>query len=140
MDNVKITKVLGNDNYEVHVEPIKTRNHPINFGVCHDYALFSSQGFLYCEDGVSIKFSSGGSSNTLPITRSVQIPIRVMGEIVLPSLNNSEYLKEEHFTKYGMWNESPVTNWADSDTVHIYDKGQKKFIVISRELYTQMNP
>jgi hypothetical protein len=140
MDNVKITKVLGNDNYEVHIEPIETNNHPIVFGVCHDYALFSASSSLFCESGVMIPSKTGGSCNILPISHSIQIPIRVMGELTLPYLNESKYLKEDHYKNYGMWNESPVRCWADSDTVHIYDKGQKKFIQISRELYKQLNP
>ncbi len=140
MDNVKITKVLGDDNYEVHIDPINTKTHPINFGVCHDYALFSCTGSLFTKDGLMIRNPQGGGSNILPIARTVQVPIRVMGELVLPYLNNSEYLKEEHYSKYGMWNDSPVSNWSDSKTVNIYDKGQGKFVEISRELYKQLNP
>lgn len=83
MDNVKITKVLGNDNYEVHIDPIDTKKHPINIGVCHDYALFSTSSILFSE-GCMIPTSGGGSVNILPISTHVQVPIKVMGELVLP--------------------------------------------------------
>jgi hypothetical protein len=140
MKNVKITKVLGDDKYEIKVDPINTSTHPIIIGACHDYALFASWTYLFTEDGVSIKNAKGGSNNTLAVSTSVQIPIRVMGELALPYFNESKYLKEEHFSKYGMWNETPVSMWADSATVHVYDKGQKKFIEMSRELYEKLNP
>lgn len=143
MIGAKITKVLGDDNYEIHVDPIKNNTHPINVGVCHDYALFGHYTHLECEmnSGARIPYGTGGgTTNILPVSVSVQMPIRAMGELILPYLNDSKYLKEEHYTNRCVFGDSPVSFWNDSKTVHVYDKGQKKFVEISRELYKQLNP
>lgn len=134
---MKITKALGDNKFEIRVDPIE-KNHTLNYGACHDYVLFSYSAWLYCDDGVSVPTGKGGSTNIVEIPSSVQVPIRMMGEVILPSLNESKYLKEEHWSKYGLWNESPISNWADSKTLQFYDKGQNKFVEISRELYEKL--
>src|SRR6478735_1340582 len=136
---MKITKVLGDNKYEVRVEPFDTNTHPINFGVAHDYVLFSTYTSLFTEGDARIPMKYGGTTNTLQVPSSVQLNIRIMGEVILPKLIENKYLQPEHYKKYGIWDDAPITNWADSETVTIYDKGQKKFIEISRELYKQLH-
>jgi hypothetical protein len=136
---MKITKVLGDNKYEVCIDPVDTDKCPINFGVAHDYVLFSNRSYLYTDGETRIKTEFGGTTNCLPYKTSLQIPIREMGEVILPKLLEHKYLQPEHFEKYIPFGESPITYWDDSETVFIYDKGQKKFIEISRELYNQLH-
>jgi hypothetical protein len=134
----KITKDLGNNKYEIEVTPVDTNNHTTIIGVAHDYVLFSSYGHLYTKDGLLIK-----SSNTVPIQVSLQIPIVRMGQVGLPLLNNSNYLKPEHYNNYGVWNQGPIKTWSDKDdtTMHVYDKVRKEFVPIPVSLYNQLtNP
>lgn len=73
---MKITKVLGDDKFEIRVDPVK-KNLPMNFGACHDYVLFNNWTWLFCDDDVSVP-SEFGCSNVVKIPVSVQVPIRMM--------------------------------------------------------------
>ncbi len=138
MIGANITKDLGDNNFEIHVDPVDTNKDPILFGVCHDYALFSTYTSLTTVGGLMIKSPRGHKTNLIDIKASVQIPIRAMAEVVLPKLIESEYLKEDHYSKMGVWSNNPVRHWADSKTVHIFDKGANKFIELSVELYEKL--
>lgn len=133
---VKITKDLGNNKYEIEVTPVDTKNHILNFGVAHDYVLFSTYTAIYTDDNVRIKDpAGGGSSNMLPILASIQIPIKMMGQVILPELNASDSLKPEHFNDYGVWSSKKVQMWADGEFLWIYDGEKKEYVKISRSVY-----
>ena len=132
----KITKDLGNNKYEIELTPVDTSNHVLNFGVAHDYVLFSTYTGICTDGGVQIKDPvSGGCSNMLPILASVQIPIKMMGQVILPELNASEELKPEHFNKYGVWSSKKVQMWANGEFLWIYDSDTEKYVKISRSVY-----
>lgn len=144
MIGAKITKVLGDNRYEVEIDPVDVKTDQTIIGVAHDYVLCWHWTSIQTANGVMIKDSKGSASNNLNIRAAVQIPIRVMGEIGLPLLNESPYLKEEHYSRYGVWNpDAPVKTWGHTkqdktSTMHIFDKTAKKYVTIPKSLYHQL--
>lgn len=135
----KITKSLGNNRYEIEVTPIVPHEVPMTIGVAHDYVMFSSWTYLQTDDNVRISGVSGGASNVIPIQVSLQVPIKIMGQVGLPLMNDSKYLKSEHFGNYGVYSKAPVRTWSEKEVMYnVYDKEKKEFVEIPKSLYNQL--
>lgn len=137
MSEIKVLEVLGDNKYVVEIEPIDTNTYPTTFGVAHDYVLFSSWSYLYADKAI-FKHNTGGASNIIPVPVKIQIPIKVMGDVILPVLNDSEYLKEDHYGRYGVYSDKIVQEWADGEYVYVYDKTARKYEKISRFIYNKL--
>lgn len=135
MVGAKITKVLGNDKYEVHIPPVD-KSKPIVAGVAHDYFSVMGRTYISTEHPLMLRTERGGGINILDIEVSVQIPIRAMGEIVLPYLNGNKHLKEDHFKNYSDYG-IPVRTWG-TNGIHVFDKGLGRYIEMSPELYDKL--
>jgi hypothetical protein len=138
MIGTKITKDLGNNKYEVVIDDVDTNTNPTVVGVAHDYVLFSGWTNISTEHPLMLKTPGGGGSNVRPIKTVIQIPIKIMGEVAMPYLNNHPWLKENHFKRYDVLSpDAPIITWT-TDTLHIYDKEKEQFVSISKSLYNQL--
>lgn len=131
----KITKVLGGNKYEVEIDPVDTNTHQMGIGIAHDYVQFSTWSHIFTKQGLSLN-----NSNILPIEVSVQIPIKVMGQVGLPLMNSSAYLKSEHFDNYGIYRSKVIRTWDKTEgyIVYVYNETTKNFTAMPESLYKQL--
>ena len=125
-----ITKQIDDLTFEVKLEECDIKDEGVYINedklvIAHDYIGFESRGHLYTEGDVMISHSSNFSSNTLGMRQYVQIPIRAFQQVVLPILNESEYMKDDHFdiTTDEEGNDHMRYDWGN-EAIWYYDKNR----------------
>jgi len=104
----------------------------VGVNIVHDYIAFD--GFTY--------YLANINHGQLPIHTHFQIPIRSFQQVILPLLNETKYLKDEHFDideddhmRYDDCNEAIFFNENGRQMVAFKMKGDKIFSKITRKTY-----
>lgn len=122
---MKIIKQLSEDEFIVKLEDKdKEKNFGCGVSIAHDYVEFYGKSLLYTESSVVInrgKFSS----NTIPVFKSLQIPIKSMYSVILPLLKNNLYLQDEHFKD----------RQYDEDDIYYTQNGKDKPRYLKGDIY-----
>ena len=96
---MRITQQIKEDTYIIKTsdEDKKADKQVI---IQHDYIGFKSSGRLETEScSVKLWGKNQFCANVISVPHYVQIPIRIMSQVVLPMLNSSEYLTSEHLVQ-----------------------------------------
>jgi len=92
---MKVSKQIDDKTFEVVMEECDKNDilgTHIEVTIAHDYVRFSGHSCLYTEGNLMIDHM-----NILGYETEVTIPIRAFQQVVLPLLNDSEYMKDSHF-------------------------------------------
>jgi hypothetical protein len=132
--SVKISKYLGkdsegNDEFVITVPPAKEWNgNPTEqtIKIAHDYIQIDGECSFQLESGVNKPASQDfGASNWLESRASIQIGIREVFSVILPFLNNHEYLQPKHFEDIIYHQDDPYWHKDKTLTGPRYKKGDK---------------
>ena len=101
---MKIVKEISDTRFEVELEKHDYEcSNEINMRIAHDYVQFEEVGSIETDwkSIPSLQSKHAYCSNRMPVFQSVQIPIRVFVEVMLPILKKHEYCQLEHLCYKG---------------------------------------
>ena len=134
---MKIIEQKSDTQFLVDISLPEKRSHN-TCGVCASYFTWFGQTYLSTETGVYIKNLQGLTTNIISVDTSVQIPIHLMGEIILPYLNESPYLKPENYSQCADFNRRDTRIWPHdnkNDYMMAIKKPSGGYETVSYELY-----
>lgn len=151
---MRIIKRLADDIYEIQLDeqdmgkkyggPYISENRLI---LAHDYVEIEGYTTIYANSDVNMKTDFNNALNCTFVKTSVQVPIRAFQQVVLPLLNNSEYLQDEHFDiipgvdgnpdymRYDWMNETIFYHKDGVAMAAFKPKGERIFSHVTRKVY-----
>lgn len=142
-----ITKQIDETHFEVEITP-EDYDRPDYVKVMHDYIGFRQCNSLFTKDGSKISGPASECCNVITVDNYVQIPIRSMIEIVMPLLENHNYLQDAH-----LHNEEERRSYESSllekgiitydgynreEMYHYYDKQTRRWYSMPLRLYNEI--
>lgn len=139
---IKIIKQLGPTRFEVEI-PLRDKTHNnITMAVVHDYIRFDTTICIQGESSVSLDHGhTGGNCNIVFTDHSIQIPIAVMVNSILPALNEHKYCQPEHMNSGSYNYGSKNLIWNNSDgrkMISVLIEGNETPNVIPYDLYLKL--
>lgn len=128
---MKILENLGNNRYMIEIEQ---KEQLPSISIAHDYVRFYGQNYLTNPDN-----SVGPWFNT-----DVTIQIRTMQQVILPLLNQHEYMQQEHLGKrkdgsfgYTYFDEFYSYYKDGQEMVAVRLIGEREFTHVTKEFYNK---
>ena len=147
---MKIIRQTGVDTFEVRMEDHDIVHYPYprldKLVVAHDYVMFTVMGSIFTEGDVQLNKNSPHvvCNNVVSVEKQVQIGIREFQDIILPILNNHEFLQPKHLAKrddgtYGYVSNAAVLYKENGITmVSFREEGEVGYSTVTLKTYNEL--